>query len=226
MITASRRPPDAATARISPLAAFGAGATRTAPHARRWGGGRRGAGRRRTHEAADHDLLDEVKAFVAADPAAKEERNKVRTPPPPLHPPLTLSPKDGWTPIMTAAFNGSGGALRWLLAEGADINAVCDDGDTADYAPAQGHVDMIEILAEAGCDLTIKDHDGETPTAVAQDKATAAAVKMWIKRQKKAAEKAAEGAEGAESGAGRGCGGRRCRGAEHRRQLTRAHPHM
>ena len=70
---------------------------------------------------------------------------------------------------MTAAVNGSGGALRWLLAEGADINAVCDDGDTAvHYASAQGHVDMIEILAAAGCDLALTSRDLERAEAAAE----------------------------------------------------------
>ena len=58
--------------------------------------------------------------------------------------------------------------LNTLLEKGLDVNAVCKDGDTpVHYAACQGERECVEALAAAGADLTIKDHDGETPYKVA-----------------------------------------------------------
>jgi ankyrin repeat protein len=58
-----------------------------------------------------------------------------------------------------------------LLEYNIDINAVCNDGDTAlHYASAQGFLDIIKILVMRGANLYIKDKDGETPGDVAENK--------------------------------------------------------
>lgn len=51
----------------------------------------------------------------------------------------------------------------------ANINARCMDGCTpVMYASAQGWTDIIEMLYDAGADLTIKDEDGDTALKVTE----------------------------------------------------------
>ncbi|GAX75624.1 hypothetical protein CEUSTIGMA_g3068.t1 [Chlamydomonas eustigma] len=81
---------------------------------------------------------------------------------------LNMRNKDGWTPLIAAAYCGELDMVNLLIKAGADVKAACRDGDTAlHYAAAQGHGDIICALAKHGAKLDVKDKDGETPYNVA-----------------------------------------------------------
>ena len=65
---------------------------------------------------------------------------------------------------MTAARTGSLGAVRALLARGADPNAVEQRNQTAlMWAAAEGHAAVVHALLEVGADLDAKLKSGFTP---------------------------------------------------------------
>jgi ankyrin repeat protein len=101
--------------------------------------------------AVDNDDAEEVTILFGESPSVLAERNS-----------------DGWTPLISAAFSGSTSCVTKLIALGADVKAVCKDGDSAvHYASAQGYADLITILSKAGASLTLLDNDGESPIDVA-----------------------------------------------------------
>ena len=104
--------------------------------------------------AVDEDNGAAVSALLDADPSKLEKTNA-----------------DGWTPLIAAAYAGSAEVVDALLLRGANVAAVCADGDSAvHYASAQGHADVIRALAARGAKLEATDNDGETPCDVAQSK--------------------------------------------------------
>ena len=79
--------------------------------------------------AADGDFVG-VGEYLAKDPAAHGSRNS-----------------DGWTPLHAACYNAQLDSVEALVAAGADVNAVCNDGDTPlHYASAQGAVSVLKFL--------------------------------------------------------------------------------
>jgi ankyrin repeat protein len=94
---------------------------------------------------------------------------------------LTLSNKDGTTPVMVASGLGQGqgpgsvpetilvDAVRVAIELGADVNAVNASGQTAAHGAAGVGFDrIIKTLAEHGANLNVKDKRGQTPLSVAQ----------------------------------------------------------
>jgi len=56
------------------------------------------------------------------------------------------------------------GLCRKMIAEGADVNAADNDGDTPLHnAARKGHGDMIELLIACGADVWTRDKRGNTP---------------------------------------------------------------
>jgi len=101
--------------------------------------------------AVDNDDAEEVTILFGESPSVLTERNS-----------------DGWTPLLSAAFSGSTSCVQKLIALGADVKAVCKDGDSAvHYASVQGYADLIPMLSKAGASLTLLDNDGESPIDVA-----------------------------------------------------------
>ncbi len=92
----------------------------------------------------------------------------------------------GITPLMAAAGIGSTtidirarfrnegkcvAAARLLLAHGVDVNAANSNGQTALHGAAQsGWNTLVQLLADHGATIMVKDHFGSTPLDVAQGK--------------------------------------------------------
>lgn len=79
---------------------------------------------------------------------------------------------DKRTPIVLAASSAHIDVVRTLLAAGANVNARALDmsGTTAlGAAASMGHAAVADVLIEAGADPTIKDDNGVTPMAAANE---------------------------------------------------------
>jgi uncharacterized protein len=97
-----------------------------------------------------------------------------------------LSNSLGITPLMAAAGIGSNtidirarfrneqkciGSAKLLLAAGVDVNAANGNGQTALFGAAQsGWNSFVQLLADHGASVTVKDHFGSTPLDFAQGK--------------------------------------------------------
>ncbi len=76
----------------------------------------------------------------------------------------------GWTPLMVAAAAGCNHCVESLLKGGARVDARDDNGDTALIAAAPGehqeggypNTETIRLLIEAGADVNVSNHFGET----------------------------------------------------------------
>lgn len=85
----------------------------------------------------------------------------------------------GRTPLHIAVRSGSLADVSSFCksAEAADLDVTDDFGFTALYtACIYGHVDMMQVLVEAGCDIGKADLGGLTPLHIAAEKGQAAAV--------------------------------------------------
>jgi ankyrin repeat protein len=72
--------------------------------------------------------------------------------------------KYGYTPLHVAAKAGHKEVAEFLLAHGADVNAVDDMGRTPlHWAAASGRMDMVELLLANKADVNAKDNDHATP---------------------------------------------------------------
>ena len=135
--------------------------------------GKKGAAGKHSREAmfvaVDEDDGAAVCALLDADPSKLEKANA-----------------DGWTPLIAASYAGSAEVVGALLRRGANVAAVCKDGDSAvHYAAAQGHADVIRALAARGAKLEATDNDGETPCDVAQSKKIRTLLEALIKEAEK-----------------------------------------
>jgi ankyrin repeat protein len=84
----------------------------------------------------------------------------------------------GVTPLMAAAGKGQLEVLRLLLARGVALDAVFSGtGGTAFHCACQNNeAECAEALARAGCDVGLKDNDGQTGREVAEGMGHAAVV--------------------------------------------------
>ncbi|MEZ0261321.1 MAG: ankyrin repeat domain-containing protein [Alphaproteobacteria bacterium] len=71
--------------------------------------------------------------------------------------------EENWTPVLQAAMDGQGDAIRFLAAQGAKLDEKeTFFGHTALHKAARlGHVDSVAVLIEKGADRTIKDRHGK-----------------------------------------------------------------
>lgn len=83
---------------------------------------------------------------------------------------VDLADHAGWTPLIHAAYFGSGDeVLTLLLDRGAQVNAQNARGLTALYlASAAGHEPQVQLLLAHGADPAIATQSGYTPVRVAQ----------------------------------------------------------
>lgn len=74
------------------------------------------------------------------------------------------------TPLQAAAHQGRHQTVSWLIAHGADVNAVGPGSRTAAHLAAERNTGpkTLSILAENGADLNAVDADGRTPLDIAK----------------------------------------------------------
>eukprot|EP00042_Codosiga_hollandica_P013523 m.30768 g.30768 ORF g.30768 m.30768 type:complete len:290 (+) comp41353_c0_seq1:88-957(+) len=76
--------------------------------------------------------------------------------------------QDGWTELITAAFNGDLRSMERHIRAGADVQAATNDGGTALMAcVANGHIDVAELLIRAGAGVNASSKNGSTSLMIA-----------------------------------------------------------
>ena len=83
----------------------------------------------------------------------------------------------GWTPLMVAAYNNSCSIVKYLIENGADVNAVNYNGTTPlmyakDAVIKYGETKVLDLLLKAGADRYIKDYDGKDVFCYVIDQST------------------------------------------------------
>jgi ankyrin repeat protein len=79
----------------------------------------------------------------------------------PADTPIQYGPK-GITPLMKAAWEGRADVAKYLIAQGANVNALSTDGEDTPLAQAatRGYDDVVEILLKAGANAKAKNKNG------------------------------------------------------------------
>jgi len=82
--------------------------------------------------------------------------------------PVDEPDRAGWTPLFWAAMHGHAACVKELIGTGrVDVHGVVDDDTALLIAARKGHIDVIEALREAGCDISLASNDGRTPLSCA-----------------------------------------------------------
>lgn len=126
-----------------------------------------GAGDQPVHDAARLGGGRDVEKILAANPAARDVRTQT-----------------GSTPLHLAATNPDPGALKALIAAGADPNARDQDGMTPLHMAAYTqNAKQAELLLHAGADPYAKTNAGRDPTSLARktrSEEVAGVISLWI----------------------------------------------
>lgn len=121
----------------------------------------------RLYYAATTNDLDEVKMLVETRMADVNATN----------------PAEGATALHGAAYEGNVDCIRYLLENGADVNAQDDDGWTPLHAAVCGEKrKCVEILLKANCDSFAETIDGLTPFQMAIEMANDKLVRLFVKK--------------------------------------------
>ncbi len=79
-----------------------------------------------------------------------------------------LEAANGWTPLTYAAFEGRAAVARYLLDQGADVDAPAPNGHSALMLAARnGHLEVVQALLADGADTEIRTADGQTALELA-----------------------------------------------------------
>jgi ankyrin repeat protein len=104
------------------------------------------------HDVARMGKGDEIGKILQANPAMRDARTGL-----------------GSTPLHMAATNPDIGALKVLMAAGADVNAKDVDGNTPLHMAAYSNrFEHSKLLLEAGADINATNSGGRTPIAMAR----------------------------------------------------------
>ena len=104
------------------------------------------------HEVARDGKLEKAKAWISHNPDLVFSRKS-----------------DGSTPLHWAATGGHKDVVMLLLANGAEVNARSDNGDTALHN-ARDHEQVAELLLAHGAEVDAKNNEGKTPFHLAGTK--------------------------------------------------------
>ena len=92
--------------------------------------------------------------------------------------------EDGWTCLMTAAFNGHLAICRLLLDKGAQLEAKDGNGGTPlHWAARQGHIEIVRLLCDRGADVEACSNDGRRPLHTAAMNGRISVVKALIEER-------------------------------------------
>ena len=85
--------------------------------------------------------------------------------------PVDISNESGCTALMNAAWNNRTDVVRYLLANGADVDKQGRSGSTALHmASLLNNTDLISVLLQHGASRDIKNKYGRTPIDIARNK--------------------------------------------------------
>jgi ankyrin repeat protein len=88
--------------------------------------------------------------------------------------------KGGQSGLVCAASDGQSAAIRWLLDEcGADLEVVSDYGTAFVMASSYGHIECMQMLKDAGCDVKARNTARQTNLQIAAAKGQTATV-HWL----------------------------------------------
>jgi len=103
------------------------------------------------HQAVESNNLPKVKAIIAADPSAINEKDS-----------------DGWTPLAYAARFGRKEIAQFLIQKKAAVNIADNNGYTPLHqAAAYDQRQLIELLLNNGADVNARTSGGVTPRRLA-----------------------------------------------------------
>lgn len=124
------------------------------------------------HYAAQYGNLNVIKRLLRGKD--KNERDKL----------LQIGDLYSKTPIHQAAFNADPAVLQYFLTLGVDVNIANTHGYTPlHFAVREGHLEAIRTLLECGADPMLKNVDGKTAAAIAENSnlANREAIVQYIK---------------------------------------------
>jgi ankyrin repeat protein len=141
-------------------------------------------------EAAALDRVQRVAELAAADRALLAARSA-----------------DGFTALHLASYYGAQDTARWLIQNGADVNAMTENflENMPLHAAAAGrHIDVCALLLEHGADVNARQHGGYTPLHTPAQHGDRAMVDLFLEHGADPSAKTDEGKTPADIASGQG----------------------
>ena len=92
--------------------------------------------------------------------------------------------RDGWTPLITASYNGHTATVRYLLEQGADRDKANYHGKNSLHLAAfYGHLEITKLLMLYGADLNARTKEGRLPIDCARNEEIKQAIRDEPRRR-------------------------------------------
>ncbi|HEX5480601.1 MAG TPA: ankyrin repeat domain-containing protein [Dehalococcoidia bacterium] len=120
---------------------------------------------------------------------------------------LAARSADGFTALHLASYYGAPDTARWLLENGADVNAMTENflENMPIHAAAAGrHIDICALLLERSADVNARQHGGFTPLHTPAQHGDRAMVELFLERGADPEAKTDEGKTPADIASGQG----------------------